>query len=237
MSIENRLFYLPNCSTIGDVIEVDDEERYHIVNVLRSKIGDTIRATDGRGVFYQCRITSIDKKTCSVEILSKEIAPEYPLRIHLFCAATKRDKFEWLIEKAVESGVSSITPIICERNREYAKKEKMERYEKIVVGALKQSRRPFLPAVYPMSSLKDALPVMKGRIYLLSFEGTPFVAHDGVAGDVSLCIGPEGGFTDEEERMIAAHNACLRSFGVYTLKTETAALKAILLLNHYGGEF
>lgn len=237
MSIENRLFYLPNISLVGETIAIDDEERYHVVNVLRSKVGDTLRATDGRGAFYQCRIVSIDKKTCSVEITTKEIAPAYPLRIHLFCAVTKRDKFEWLIEKAVESGIASITPIICDRNREYAKKEKHERYEKIAAVALKQSRRPFMPALQPLTTIKDALPLMKGRIYLLSFDGTPFVAQDGLAGDVSLCIGPEGGFTVDEERSIAECGAHARSFGTYTLKTETAALKALMLLNHYGGEF
>ncbi len=238
MSIDNRLFYFNHIGNVGDIVEINDEERYHLEKVLRCKVGDVIHATDGNGSFSDCRIAVLEKKKCAVEVLSKTYASEYPLRIHLFCAITKRDKFEWLIEKSTESGIYSITPLLCERNREYAKREKVERYEKIAASAMKQSRRPFLPHINSIHTCADvvALPYPE-EVYILTFGATHFTSRDGRCKECGLIIGPEGGFTAAEESLFFTWGASGRGFGEYTLKTETAALKAIMLLNHYRGEF
>ncbi len=238
MSIENRMFYFPQLTEHGQTVIITGEEQHHLEKVMRCTVGDEIRATDGRGMFFSCIVRFMNKRECGIEAVSSVQKTPYPISIHMYGAVTKRDKYEWLIEKGTESGILHFTPVICERNKEYARGEKIERYEKIAIAAMKQSRRPFLPIIYPPVDVQTLVKQqIVGNIYILAFGAPYFSQSDAACPAVALVIGPEGGFTEKEEKLLLTKQAQPRAFGEYTLKTETAALKAAMLINHYGGEF
>jgi 16S rRNA (uracil1498-N3)-methyltransferase len=158
----------------------------------------------------------------------------------LIFGVTKRDKWEWLIEKGVEMGVTSFIPLISERNREYAKgiEKKKERFEKIAIAAMKQSKRCLLPSIKDAIFIKDiGSYIMPQSTYLLSFSGTEFEKSDINSKDFFLIVGPEGGFSEKEEDFLTHLGVKKKSLGIYTLKTETAALKSLSLITHFAGNF
>ena len=135
-----RLFYAPN---VDAVHTLDSDESKHLVRVLRANVGDRIGLVDGKGHRYQGILTEADKRRCvvSTELVETQPAPKFPLT--LVIAPTKStDRFEWLLEKAMEYGVHKIQPVWTERSER--KTEKAERWEKILISALKQSQQLWL---------------------------------------------------------------------------------------------
>ena len=244
---ETHLFYLPDLATSG---EMPAEEGGHAVRVLRMREGDALWATDGRGTFYACRLVAATPKHCAVEVEERLTVPRtWNGGIHLAVAATKNmDRMEWLAEKATEIGFDSLTFLDC-RNSE-RRVVKTERIEKIVVAALKQSHKAWKPLV--------AGPVPLAEFLSRPFAGQKFIAHchaaapvggafegllagTGVStllagavaptGDALVLIGPEGDFTPDEVAAAEAAGFQAVSLGRSRLRTETAALVAIHLMN------
>ncbi len=244
---ETHLFYLPDVATSA---EMPAEEAGHALRVLRMREGDAFCATDGRGTFYACRIASATAKRCAFEVERHIYVPRtWNGAIHLAVAPTKNmDRMEWLAEKATEIGFDSLTFLDC-RNSE-RRVVKTERIEKIVVSALKQSHKAWKPAVTGLTPLADVLS--------RPFAGQKFIAHCHAApsagngfdallygtgigtllstalaptGDALILIGPEGDFTPEEVAQAEAAGYQPVSLGPSRLRTETAALVAVHLMN------
>lgn len=229
------LFYAPY---ITDEMELPQEEAAHCIRVLRLKEGDRIRLTDGKGAFYDAVISAVSGKRCLVHIVNREEqAPLWSGHLHIAVAPTKlMDRNEWFVEKAVEIGVDEITFIKTDHSERDV--IKMERIGKIAVSAMKQSQKATLPALNGMTSFRSF--VERG------FEGDKFIAHcepgnkanlkDIVVHgrDTLVLIGPEGDFSPEEIEM--ALNAGFRpvSLGPSRLRTETAALVAVHIMNLAG---
>lgn len=231
---EEHFFYAPEASSTG---ELPEEEARHCTRVLRLGTGDDIHLTDGKGFVYRAVITVATPKRCQFRIEEKQ-AYEKPwsARLCIAMAPTKNmDRTEWFVEKATEIGVDDFYFPDCQFSER--KVLKTERIRKIVVSAMKQSQKGLLPCIHEMRSFKAFLEQMS------AFEGQKFIAHcyegdkpllqqvvkRGV--DAVVLVGPEGDFSIEEVK--AAETAGFQpvSLGRSRLRTETAGLAAVHILN------
>ena len=152
-----QLFYNPTIDKNTLQITFDKIESRHIVKVLRKKEGDAIYITNGKGQVFNCKITIANDKKCLVSILSKKEKKQFKdYYLHVAIAPTKNnDRLEWFIEKATEIGIDEITPIICQNSER--KIIKKERLEKIIVAAMKQSLKFYLPKLNEAVSFSEFL--------------------------------------------------------------------------------
>ena len=208
------------------------------MRVLRMKEGDALRIADGKGTFYNAVISAVQGKRCMVHIESVERQePLWNGHLHIAMAPTKlMDRNEWFVEKAVEIGVDEITFIRTEHSERDV--IKMERIEKIAVSAMKQSQKATLPVLNGMTGFRSF--VERG------FDGDRFIAHcepgskvllqDAVVPghDTLVLIGPEGDFSPSEIEMALKAGFKPISLGPSRLRTETAALVAVHIMNLAG---
>ena len=227
-----HVFYTPDIASCPDMPE---EEAAHCLRVLRLGEGDEVTLTDGKGCFYRAVISAAQGKRCRLRVT--RTLPQEPLwrgHLHLAMAPTKNmDRIEWLAEKATEIGFDELTFLDCRFSER--KVVKTDRIEKIVVSALKQSLKARKPAVNGMTPF--------ARFVGQDFGGQRFIAHchegekpllaDVLAPgqDAVVAIGPEGDFSPEEVRMAVEAGFRPVSLGRSRLRTETAALVAVHLMN------
>lgn len=219
-------------------MQLPEEEAGHCIRVLRMKEGDRIRLTDGKGSFYNAVISAVSGKRCMVHIESREMQqPLWDGHLHIAVAPTKlMDRNEWFVEKAIEIGVDEITFLKTDHSERDV--VKMERIEKIAVSAMKQSQKATLPVLNGMTTLRSL--IEKG------FDGDKFIAHcepgskvllqDAVTPghDSLVLIGPEGDFSPAEIEMALKAGFRPISLGPSRLRTETAALVAVHIMNLAG---
>lgn len=215
-----------------DITELPAEEARHAVQVLRLKAGDRIRLTDGCGGLYLADILEANKKGCRVSILEKEEHEKgYSYRVTLAVAPTKNmNRMEWLVEKATEIGVDDIIPVITFHSER--RKLRIDRLERIMVAAMKQSRRTWLPHLHEPVLLEEWLETDFGESQCAMAYISPHVDQEWVhtvkkGKNVIVAIGPEGGFSQEEAELAKAKGFSWVSLGAYRLRTETAALMAL----------
>ncbi len=228
------LFYTPD---IDIHPELPEEEAAHCLRVLRLSQGDKITLTDGKGYFYEAQISVASAKRCSVSILNKTFQPFYWRgHLHLAMAPTKNmDRTEWFAEKATEIGIDEISFLNCRFSER--KVLKVERIEKIVVSAVKQSLKARKPQINEMTSFD--------KFVRQDFPGDKFIAHcyagekpllkDVLSNekDTLVLVGPEGDFSPEEVELALSCGFRPVSLGMSRLRTETAALVAAHLMNLY----
>ena len=227
-----RFFYAPEVST--PFHELDAEETRHVVKVLRAQVGDAFMLTNGRGAVYEGVIHQLDKRTCILQ--TKWVREDAPSSrpLQLLVAPTKAtDRFEWMLEKAMELGVEGIWPLVTTRSERT--REKPDRWMRILVAALKQSQQTRLPELHPMMPWSDALAAQGQRrgfiahcLPALGDSGKPHLLH-AAAGPLGawVAIGPEGDFTPEEIREALALGAQEVTLGEHRLRTETAGVAAV----------
>lgn len=224
-----QLFYNPDVDESTTQFFFDKEESRHIVKVLRMTVGDRLHITNGKGWLFTAEITIPDMKNCVVTILSKELKPKQNYTLHLAVAPTKmNDRYEWFLEKATEIGIDTITPIICDHSER--KVVKLDRLEKIVQSAMKQSLHCYLPKINEPIPFKDFIQQ--------SFNGDLFIAHCEETGkksmkqllnpgrDITILIGPEGDFSIKEIENAIDNGFIPVTLGENRLRTETAAIVA-----------
>jgi|TARA_B110000211_G_scaffold46052_1_gene49144 16S rRNA (uracil1498-N3)-methyltransferase len=226
-----QLFYNSTIDKNTLQITFDKIESRHIVKVLRKKEGDAIYITNGKGQVFNCKITIANDKKCLVSILGKEEKKQFKdYYLHVAIAPTKNnDRLEWFIEKATEIGIDEITPIICQNSER--KIIKKERLEKIIVAAMKQSLKFYLPKLNEAVSFSEFLKKkQKGNIYIAHCEESEKKYLKSVVkpkDSVTILVGPEGDFTVTEISESIAKNHIPITLGITRLRTETAALVAV----------
>ena len=230
-----NLFYT---TTIHDgFLQLAEEEAHHCFQVLRRKSGDVIYATDGQGGFYRAVIEEIGKKNCLARI--EEAQYEYgrrPFHLHLALAPTKNiNRLEWLLEKAVEIGIDEITPLVCEHSERVQIRN--SRLEKILLSAMKQSLKAYLPRLNELTAIKPFLALQRLA------SGQKFIAYLGPdtkgqlkhnyqpPQNVCILIGPEGDFSALEVQASQDAGFLPVSLGPSRLRTETAGLVACHTIN------
>ncbi len=222
------MFYAP------DILNrqiLSEEESRHAVKVLRLTSGSEIELLDGKGGKYRAKITLAHQKRCEFEIL--EQIENTPLaksgRLHIAIAPTKSmDRLEWFVEKSTEIGVDEITPILCRFSER--KKLKLERLEKIIISASKQSQRVHFPILNPFISFREFVTQsLTGNRFIAHCYNTqkePLfdVCHKNI--DTTVLIGPEGDFSREEVQTAVDNQFVPVTIGEQRLRTETAGLVA-----------
>jgi 16S rRNA (uracil1498-N3)-methyltransferase len=232
-----QLFYNPSISEAEKSFVFDKEESKHIIKVLRKKESDILFVTNGLGYLFKTEIALASDSKCTVNILSFEKQEPSKYHLHLAVAPTKmNERYEWFLEKATEIGIQEITPIICEHSER--KVIKIDRFQKIIESAMKQSLHYFIPKLNEPITYKEFLKK--------EFSGQKFIAHCEETDkksfkkelktkeDILILIGPEGDFSVKEIQMALDNKYIPVSLGETRLRTETAAIVAchsVVLLN------
>ena len=224
-----QLFYNSNINENTSQFTFTKDESKHIAKVLRKKTGDTLFITNGKGWLFKAQIEVADLKNCMVSIVSKTFQESKPYQVHLAVAPTKmNDRYEWFLEKATEIGIDSITPIICDHSER--KVIKLERFEKIVQSAMKQSLHYYLPKLNEAISYTDFIKQNhQGQLFIAHCEDTKkqsLKSQLKSKTDVTILIGPEGDFSVKEIAMALEHQFIPVTLGETRLRTETAAVVA-----------
>ena len=228
-----QLFYVREIT--GNEIVLDESESKHAIRVLRLNTGDKVQVVDGAGGFYFAEITEPHPKKCKVSVLdAQKDFGRHSFRLHIAIAPTKNnDRFEWFLEKATEIGIDEITPLFCEHSER--KTIKPDRLEKILVSAMKQSLKSWLPKLNPLIPLNEFLQINEGSQKFIAHcnEGKKAHLKEEIkkGENVTLLIGPEGDFSLKEVEQARAAGFREISLGSSRLRTETAGIVACHIVN------
>lgn len=222
IKIENNLAYF------------DDAEARHIQNSLRKGVGDEIYFIDGLGTLYKGQVVEQSKKKVIAEIIeAHETEKKRVANIHMAIAPTKNiDRIEWFIEKSIEIGIDKISFIQCAHSER--KVVKMDRIERIVHAACKQSLNPYFPELEALQPFKQFVSNQKSSNKLIAVVGPDYTHINEVSlmnDDVCCLIGPEGGFRDEEIAYASENGFTGITLGNRRLRTETAGIVTTTLLH------
>lgn len=231
---ETRFFYVPDAATQN---ELPMAEALHALRVLRLKGGDDMYLMDGKGTFYKAEVTLAATKRCMYEIKETLLQQKtWRGKIHLAIAPTKMmDRIEWISEKATEIGFDELSFLNCKFSER--KMMRTVRLDKIVISAIKQSRKPWKPQVNQMIAFKDFVTKLRpGHKYIAHcYEEIPRkdlyeeLNNNIDDDDITILVGPEGDFSIDEVQMAVSNGYQSISLGNSRLRTETAGLYAVVL--------
>ena len=226
----HRFFIREEINTKSSEVLLSDPNVVHQIKyVLRLRKNDEVILLDGTGVEFHGRIKILSKTQAviaKIEVKQKSIKNE--MEIHLFVSLIKKDKFEWVLQKATELGVSRITPILSDRTEK--QKINMDRADKIVREASEQSGRGDFPFVDEPISLKEAVSICETPI-VLDLEGEPIdVTQLRETADVSIFVGPEGGWSKKDFDEFGEKEYKRITMGPQVLRAETASVAVCSLL-------
>lgn len=232
---EVRFFYVPD---VRQSTALPEEEAVHAVRVLRMVAGDELMLMDGNGTFYRAVVTLAHGHHCQFDIL-ETLPQQRPWQgyVHLAMAPTKMmDRTEWVVEKATEIGIDELSFLDCRFSER--KVLKTERIDKIIVAAMKQSRKAWKPVLNALTPFADFVTAPR--------QGKMFIAHcyDEIAKvnlydelrqlapdePTTVLIGPEGDFSIDEVRMAVDAGWVSVDLGKSRLRTETACLSAVMMM-------
>jgi len=237
-------FFVPRDSVKGNVISVTGEEAHHIADVMRLKVKDGVVTFDGTGKEYIGIIKEVGKKSIVIDVTeTREAAKTRAPRITLIQAIPKREKIEYLIEKATELGVGAIVPVFTERTipdwDEDKKSSRVIRWRKIAREASKQCGRLDIPKIPDIAQFSDVIndETLSGGLKLIAAlqDGTEAIrkALKDFKGDrIYIAIGPEGDFTPDEVKNAIGRGFKPVSLGIRVLKSDTAGLFAISAIEY-----
>lgn len=229
------LFFLETIDEQQSTLVLGEEASKHIVQVLRMTIGERLQLTNGKGVMLTAQIISDHKKSCTVQKISIEKIRAPQKQITIAISLVKNvSRFEWFLEKATEVGITTIIPLIC--NRTEKQHFRFERMNGIITSAMLQSHQAWMPILHE--------PISFEKLILTDKSESKFIAHcemdekkhllNSISKSLSsiMLIGPEGDFTATEIELALKNNFIPVSLGENRLRTETAGMVAVTLLNH-----
>jgi len=250
--MQKHRFYAPKNQISGNRAFLSAEEAHHLSRVLRLAAGDEVYIFDGEGADYKCRISAVTKDRVEVDVVETlKYETESPVHITLAQALAKGEKFDLVVQKATELGVSEITPLETEhtdvRLRDERTEKKTERWRRISLEALKQCGRSRLVRINPPVTVGELLSQIKAKACLAllfseqgghtigeAIERTIGGKHD-LTG-VAALVGPEGGWSAEELALMIESGCVPVTLGPRILRTETAAIVAVTLIQHHLGD-
>jgi 16S rRNA (uracil1498-N3)-methyltransferase len=227
-------FFAPPAALHGDTVIIEGNEFIHLTHVMRKSSGERIMVVDGRGMAYEATIRDTAGRRAVCAVLSVHpYLHERPRAVHVGAAVLKNTaNYDFLVEKCTEVGVRSITPLLTTRTIPHHGRP--ERWQKLALSAMKQSGRCVLPSVGEVTSFEEFLSrAERDAVKIIPHEKT---GSGGIAGALAgvaenvavvLCIGPEGGFTDDEIRAAQGKGFHPVTLGPARLRTETAAIVAV----------
>jgi len=233
----DELFYIPNDQITEGKIAVSGDDYHHIIRVKRFKENDEVFFANGEGKFYRTKINQIRKHDFDSEIVEITDIP-FPLkkRLNVYVGVLKnKDRLEWIVEKCGEFSVSSLTPV----NTEFTVKSHLniERLQKISISALKQSKNSYLMMIKQVNGLSQSLKRNPSVLNLVLHEKRMSESQKLIDIElesfleINLFVGPEGGFSEKEIKLFSDQQASFAWMGEQRLRTETAAVAAVGILN------
>ena len=232
---DEHFFYISPDNISKNCFTLDAEETHHVLNVLRLQVDDEIWLLDGVGIAYRGIIKNNGQEVSGEIIAESPGFSEPKVKMHLAVGLIKKDRFEWLLEKAVECGALSIAPLLLDRCLK--KTLNLERSQKIVRTAAKQCGRSRFPKLNEPTSLDNYLNDKSDLTVCLQSEGETSLTtwqREKSPNKVSVLIGPEGDFSENEMNVIRDNNINIVSLGNRRLRTETAAITALNIIEHGG---
>lgn len=239
-------FYHSNPLGLNQIITLDEFASHHALRVMRVKVDDFLILFNGDGFEYRGRVSDINKKTINVEILSKEKNnSESPININLFQSISSNEKMDMVIQKATELGVSSIQPIFTSRSTIKLSldrtKKRLIHWKQVSISACEQSGRSKIPTIKsPIEFDQISEGIKTNSLNLLlhpdNLEESSNLPNE-YSGDINIFIGPEGGFSQDEVLLLKKQNCINIKLGPRILRTETAPLAIIAILQYKYGDF
>jgi 16S rRNA (uracil1498-N3)-methyltransferase len=239
---------------VGQILPLSATNFRHAIQVMRLKLSSQLIIFDGEGGEYQAQLSDIGKKSASIEILSFDpVDRESPLSSKLVLALIKADKFDFALQKAVELGVSAIQPVRTDRSVINIKasrlEKKMKHWQGVIHSACEQSGRTKVPELLPLVNFQDYLNIQTSSLQIVMLptaqQSLKQLASDSEISNemtsqndvaVDLLIGPEGGFTDYEEELLAKNKITAITFGSRILRAETAVVAGLTALQTIWGD-
>lgn len=239
-------FYHSNPLDLNQIIILDEFSSHHALRVMRVKVDDFLILFNGDGFEYRGRVSDINKKTINIEILSKEKNNnESPININLFQSISSNEKMDMVIQKATELGVSSIQPIFTSRSTVKLNldriKKRLIHWRQVSISACGQSGRSKIPTIKsPIGFDRFVEGISTNSLNLLLHPDNSKESSNlpnKYSGDINIFIGPEGGFSQDEVLLLKKQNCINIQLGSRILRTETAPLAIIAILQYKYGDF
>jgi 16S rRNA (uracil1498-N3)-methyltransferase len=232
-----ELYYTDKKNIFSTYLRITGTEAHHITRVMRHKQGDMLYVTDGEGNEFQTMLKSFENKSVDASIINRtRKARETKTNVTLAQSIIKGNHMDFIIEKATELGVQEIIPVITERTIARVSVNKIDRYQKLILAAMKSSTRTRLPYITKPVSFEKLLETTASYdLALLAWEDEKHnrlsnVLSNDFLNKVLLIIGPEGGFTEKEVTKAKAYGVKCFTMGPRRLRAETAAVSALSLL-------
>ena len=232
---ETRFFYVPDAEKLT---ELPAEEANHAIKVLRLKEGDELMLMDGKGSFYRAEVTLVSNHHCMYRIVERQPQqPQWEGHVHLAIAPTKmNDRIEWMAEKATEVGIDELSFLNCQFSER--RNLKTERIKKIVVAAVKQSHKAWMPVVNELEPFRQFISRQSsGHRYIAHcYNEVPRVnlfdelCRLDASENALVLVGPEGDFSIDEVRYAVSQGFVSVDLGKSRLCTETAGLSAVMMM-------
>lgn len=229
--------YVPEALTAGAELRLDTERSHYVSRVLRARPGDALVLFDGQGGEHAASISGISKQAVTVNVeVRRDGVRESPLCMHLLQGISRGDRMDWVVQKATELGVARITPVLTQfsvvRLDEDRADRRVAHWTKIAQSACEQCGRNVVPAIDAPQAIGSVLAAVSkaARVVLHPRAPRTLAALEPQAIPVELLIGPEGGFSDGEQEHALAAGFEPRSLGPRILRTETAAIAALAIL-------
>lgn len=228
-----QIFYIPDI--VGNSVTLSEDESKHCIRVLRMAKGDELQLVDGKGSLHHCTISDDNAKRCAVSINKTELKfGKRSFKLHIAIAPTKNiERIEWFLEKCTEIGIDEVTPLLCEHSER--KNINEERLERVMIAAMKQSVKAYLPKLNPLTPID--------KLLLNATESTKLIAYCGnfqnihakslveIGKSTLFVIGPEGDFSPTEVEKAFSNGFKVVGLGTSRLRTETAGVVACSLAN------
>ncbi|MGY0218535.1 16S rRNA (uracil(1498)-N(3))-methyltransferase [Endozoicomonadaceae bacterium StTr2] len=241
--MRNPRIFTPQPLSLNTEVQLADDAANHVGRVLRMKPGEPLVLFNSEGGSYQGAIEAVSKKSVSVTL--SEHRPddnESPLRIELGQALSRGERMDWAIQKATEAGVTEITPLFTERcevklNNERQEK-RLQHWRKVAISACEQCARNRVPVINPPQQLNDWLAERQTKLnFVLHHRTERKLSGYETPSSVSLLIGPEGGLSADEIKQAENKQFNALALGPRVLRTETAPVAAISLMQYLWGDW
>lgn len=231
-SLITPCFYCPNIPATGESVDLDEKESHHVIGSRRLQIGQWISVIDGQGLSADARIKGINSRRVTLVIEHRKQHAVSAQQLTIATAVPKGDRFSTMIDMLTQLGVFRIIPLICERSTVKPEQRTYQRWNRIALEACKQSRNPYLPTIDEPINLNAFLDRHNWNDIPVLFADRESKGYSRrISSDqIVVCVGPEGGFSDNEFQQLVSRGAFGMSLGHYILRVETAAVAAATAL-------
>src|SRR5262245_45777472 len=244
--MQRHRFYAAPCSFTETSVRLEADEAHHLTRVLRLGAGAGVFVFDGEGVEYECEVARVAKHEVDLNLLRRlDDVVESPLRLTLAQSLIKGDKFDWVIQKTTELGVTRIVPLVTDhsdvKRAEERAEQRLQRWRRISLEALKQCGRRKLVEICEPAAFDDFCePAAQDTCLIFSERGGESLAEVSAklrgADQLIVCVASEGGWSERELRKAESCGFTPVSLGTRVLRTETAAIAAVTLAQHIFGD-